>query len=186
MLILRFYRDMTQTQIAERLGISQMHVSRLLTQTLARLRGATKQLTAPRAGYNRSVDDDRDDSAPATRISPGPPRACATPKGTPGRASARSTSGASPGQPGLPRCAPGSRVYEEPRLRIPLHPRFPTGWTSVRRGAGDLRGVRFRARAAGAIGPLDGAVRARQCRRHRTCRAVPLCQIGWTSSPVPC
>jgi RNA polymerase sigma-B factor len=31
---------MTQTQIAEKTGISQMHVSRLLSQTLARLREA--------------------------------------------------------------------------------------------------------------------------------------------------
>ncbi|WP_181784575.1 sigma-70 family RNA polymerase sigma factor, partial [Pseudonocardia pini] len=37
-LMLRFFGDMTQTQIAERLGISQMHVSRLLARTLADLR----------------------------------------------------------------------------------------------------------------------------------------------------
>jgi RNA polymerase sigma-B factor len=37
-LMLRFFGNMTQTQIAERVGISQMHVSRLLTQTLATLR----------------------------------------------------------------------------------------------------------------------------------------------------
>jgi RNA polymerase sigma-B factor len=37
-LFLRFFKDMTQTEIAEELGISQMHVSRLLTQTLAQLR----------------------------------------------------------------------------------------------------------------------------------------------------
>jgi RNA polymerase sigma-B factor len=37
-LIFRFYGEMTQTQIAERLGISQMHVSRLLTKTLSHLR----------------------------------------------------------------------------------------------------------------------------------------------------
>jgi RNA polymerase sigma-B factor len=35
---LRFFDSMTQTQIAERLGISQMHVSRLLARSLARLR----------------------------------------------------------------------------------------------------------------------------------------------------
>lgn len=35
---LRFYDGMTQTQIAERLGISQMHVSRLLSRSLAQLR----------------------------------------------------------------------------------------------------------------------------------------------------
>jgi RNA polymerase sigma-B factor len=44
-LIMRFFQDMTQSQIAERLGISQMHVSRLLAAILAGLRDA--------------VDDDR-------------------------------------------------------------------------------------------------------------------------------
>jgi RNA polymerase sigma-B factor len=37
-LILRFFGNKTQTQIAEEVGISQMHVSRLLAQTLAKLR----------------------------------------------------------------------------------------------------------------------------------------------------
>jgi RNA polymerase sigma-B factor len=37
-LVLRFFGNRTQTQIAAAVGISQMHVSRLLTQTLAGLR----------------------------------------------------------------------------------------------------------------------------------------------------
>lgn len=37
-LIMRFFESQTQTQIGQRLGISQMHVSRLLAKTLARLR----------------------------------------------------------------------------------------------------------------------------------------------------
>ncbi|HXF71239.1 MAG TPA: SigB/SigF/SigG family RNA polymerase sigma factor [Actinomycetota bacterium] len=37
-LYLRFFRDMTQTEIAREIGISQMHVSRLLAKTLAWLR----------------------------------------------------------------------------------------------------------------------------------------------------
>jgi RNA polymerase sigma-B factor len=37
-LLLRFFRNMTQSQIAEEIGISQMHVSRLLARTLAELR----------------------------------------------------------------------------------------------------------------------------------------------------
>ncbi|MGI5131604.1 sigma-70 family RNA polymerase sigma factor [Pseudonocardia sp. CA-107938] len=37
-LLLRFYGGRTQTQIAEEVGISQMHVSRLLARTLATLR----------------------------------------------------------------------------------------------------------------------------------------------------
>ena len=37
-LILRFFHQQTQTQIAEQVGISQMHVSRVLRQTLTYLR----------------------------------------------------------------------------------------------------------------------------------------------------
>jgi len=37
-LTMRFFESMTQTQIAAQLGISQMHVSRILAKTLARLR----------------------------------------------------------------------------------------------------------------------------------------------------
>lgn len=38
MLVLRFFGDKTQTQIAEEMGLSQMHVSRLLSRSLATLR----------------------------------------------------------------------------------------------------------------------------------------------------
>ncbi|GAB7039757.1 hypothetical protein JCM9533A_36070 [Catenuloplanes niger JCM 9533] len=38
-LTLRFYGNLTQSQIAERVGISQMHVSRILARALAKLRG---------------------------------------------------------------------------------------------------------------------------------------------------
>jgi RNA polymerase sigma-B factor len=37
-LALRFFESMTQSQIAERIGVSQMHVSRMLANTLAQLR----------------------------------------------------------------------------------------------------------------------------------------------------
>lgn len=37
-LLLRFFRNMTQSQIAAEIGVSQMHVSRLLNRTLAQLR----------------------------------------------------------------------------------------------------------------------------------------------------
>ncbi|HET7387708.1 MAG TPA: RNA polymerase sigma factor SigF [Nocardioidaceae bacterium] len=39
-LLLRFFRGMTQSQIAADLGISQMHVSRLLARTLSQLRAS--------------------------------------------------------------------------------------------------------------------------------------------------
>jgi RNA polymerase sigma-B factor len=42
-LYLRFFRGLTQTQIAEEVGISQMHVSRLLARSLAKLREAVSE-----------------------------------------------------------------------------------------------------------------------------------------------
>ena len=41
---LRFFENMTQTQIAAQLGISQMHVSRLLARSLDRLRQRVRTL----------------------------------------------------------------------------------------------------------------------------------------------
>lgn len=38
LLMMRFFKNMTQSQIADEIGVSQMHVSRLLTRTLERLR----------------------------------------------------------------------------------------------------------------------------------------------------
>ena len=42
---LRFFHELTQSQIAAELGISQMHVSRLLRRALADMRGAIDELT---------------------------------------------------------------------------------------------------------------------------------------------
>ena len=39
-LLLRFFKNMTQSQIAEEIGVSQMHVSRLLSRTLDQLRAS--------------------------------------------------------------------------------------------------------------------------------------------------
>ena len=39
-LLLRFFKNMTQSQIAEEIGVSQMHVSRLLNRTLEQLRNS--------------------------------------------------------------------------------------------------------------------------------------------------
>ncbi|MER7769476.1 SigB/SigF/SigG family RNA polymerase sigma factor [Kitasatospora sp. NPDC096140] len=44
---LRFWDGCTQSQIADRIGVSQMHVSRLLTATLNRLREQLDDLDAP-------------------------------------------------------------------------------------------------------------------------------------------
>jgi RNA polymerase sigma-B factor len=43
---LRFFEDMTQTEIAQHVGISQMHVSRLLSRTLLQLRELLQTLDA--------------------------------------------------------------------------------------------------------------------------------------------
>ena len=40
---LRFFHDMTQTEIAALTGISQMHVSRLLSRTLSTLRSRLQE-----------------------------------------------------------------------------------------------------------------------------------------------
>jgi RNA polymerase sigma-B factor len=52
LLMLRFYGNMTQAQIGERMGISQMHVSRLLSRALTYLR---ERITDPRP---RAADAD--------------------------------------------------------------------------------------------------------------------------------
>ncbi|WP_243793506.1 RNA polymerase sigma factor SigF [Saccharopolyspora gloriosae] len=46
-LVMRFFRSMTQTQIAEQIGISQMHVSRLLSRTLVWLRDRMETAESP-------------------------------------------------------------------------------------------------------------------------------------------
>ena len=42
-LLLRFFKNMTQSQIAEEIGVSQMHISRLLNRTLEQLRTSLQQ-----------------------------------------------------------------------------------------------------------------------------------------------
>ena len=44
-LLLRFFRGMTQSQIAEEIGVSQMHVSRLLNRTLEQLRESLTEVS---------------------------------------------------------------------------------------------------------------------------------------------
>ncbi len=44
-LLLRFFRGMTQSQIAEDIGVSQMHVSRLLNRTLEQLRDSLREVS---------------------------------------------------------------------------------------------------------------------------------------------
>ncbi len=47
---LRFEEDLTQSEIGQRVGVSQMHVSRLIRQSIARLREAADEPGAGRSG----------------------------------------------------------------------------------------------------------------------------------------
>jgi len=47
-LSMRFFENLTQSKIGERIGLSQMHVSRLLSQTLAELRARLEETARPR------------------------------------------------------------------------------------------------------------------------------------------
>jgi RNA polymerase sigma-B factor len=59
-LLMRFYGNLTQEEVAGRLGISQMHVSRLQSRALARLRarlhGPEEPAGAPATGEPRAAD----------------------------------------------------------------------------------------------------------------------------------
>jgi len=52
-LVMRFWRNMTQTQIAEQLGVSQMQVCRILQQIVNKLRGLLEGQPAPRLSAPR-------------------------------------------------------------------------------------------------------------------------------------
>jgi RNA polymerase sigma-B factor len=51
LLLMRFYGNMTQAEIGAHLGISQMHVSRLLTEALSFLRGQLEGLSSAGSGH---------------------------------------------------------------------------------------------------------------------------------------
>jgi RNA polymerase sigma-B factor len=74
-LVMRFYQDLTQTQIGIELGISQMHVSRLLSATLAQLRewllNDPSDYAAPAATGDRRAELDEPEPEPGDHI-PGP------------------------------------------------------------------------------------------------------------------
>ena len=54
-LTLRFFRDMSQTQIGQRIGCSQMHVSRLLAKALGTLRNQLVEADAQASCDNGSA-----------------------------------------------------------------------------------------------------------------------------------
>lgn len=67
-LLLRFFRNMTQAEIAEDIGVSQMHVSRLLSRTLASLRESMRQ-DQDATGDGASGDRTAGDGTAGTRAS---------------------------------------------------------------------------------------------------------------------
>ncbi|MFD9860740.1 RNA polymerase sigma factor SigF [Streptomyces alboflavus] len=64
-LYLRFFRDMTQSRIAEHLGISQMHVSRLISRCCGRMREEVLREATHHAAAAR-----HEDRARAARVTP--------------------------------------------------------------------------------------------------------------------
>ena len=59
-LLMRFYGEQTQSQIAQALGLSQVHVSRLITRTLAALREhVTDDVPLPRSWQSELRQDRR-------------------------------------------------------------------------------------------------------------------------------
>ena len=64
-LTLRFFRGMTQSQIAAEIGVSQMHVSRLLNKTLAHL-GTASPRTPPRRRQARCAARGRGPAQPSS------------------------------------------------------------------------------------------------------------------------
>ncbi len=86
MLRLRFYEEMTQSEIAERLGISQMHVSRLLARTLAQPEGGPVPRAGPRpplTGRQRGEGPGLPQSGARMPVDPNPP----SPRSEPGSSS---------------------------------------------------------------------------------------------------
>jgi RNA polymerase sigma-B factor len=57
-LFLRFFKGMTQAEIADEIGLSQMHVSRLLSRSLRRLRATENEEPGPEGpGSSRASED---------------------------------------------------------------------------------------------------------------------------------
>jgi RNA polymerase sigma-B factor len=78
MLALRFFDDLTQTEIAAQLGVSQMQISRLLVATLAQLR--TGMLAEPSAVPLRERSGRRGDGPPRGQDTSGSGRGAGHPR----------------------------------------------------------------------------------------------------------
>jgi RNA polymerase sigma-B factor len=71
---LRFGEDLTQAEIGERIGVSQMQVSRLIRQALARLRTGLRQRAPERTVPNSAPERGVPDSAPERSAAQRPSR----------------------------------------------------------------------------------------------------------------
>ncbi len=82
----RFVDELTQAEIGERLGVSQMHVSRLLSRLLARLRTAmTQQPDRPRASSGATAAARSSPSQPVPDPAPAPADSGGQSRGAAGR-----------------------------------------------------------------------------------------------------
>jgi hypothetical protein len=100
-LALRYFRGLSQAQIAEELGISQMHVSRLLARTLGRLNECLLE------GGEAAADDGSRAARPGT--APGAAAGSST-----GSAPAAAAGAGRTARPPQPRRAPASERRADP------------------------------------------------------------------------
>ena len=82
---MRFEEDMTQAEIGAAIGISQMQVSRILRQTIAKLREVAEEGVQPEAREPRArlTGGRRRDGEPAAASAPSCRRAAAAPRRRP-------------------------------------------------------------------------------------------------------
>ncbi len=103
LLALRFGQELTQSEIGDRLGLSQMHVSRLLARTLTRLR--TGLLTEEEDPAEGAPTAQGSTETPGAAELPGTPTASAPGEPpAPATAAGRPSSGRAPQSPARPSC----------------------------------------------------------------------------------
>ena len=162
-LLLRFFKNMTQSQIAEEIGVSQMHVSRLLTKTLAQLRASLE------AEYGPGLSAGRLEGLDALRVhEAGHHDQCHHPdaQGQQGRVAAAQV----PGQAELDQLGqqdratgPGAAPGDQPARTPPAGRRTArrTAWWSAPWSAARRSGRRPRGPRAGRSHALDRGERGR-------------------------
>ena len=183
-LLLRFFRNMTQSQIAEEIGVSQMHVSRLLNRTLdaaARPRSRSRELGRRRSATRRAVGERVD----AGRVQQPGEHDHARPRPAPIATSVVGAAAEVPGQPELdqlgehdglagPRAGRGS-----PTRRTPAAPRrTPAKKTAVVTPIDDPVGVEAGAARAPPAGRRSSALDGHQRGGDRRAAPGRRCGVG--------